>query len=259
MIHGYLDTLEPEESDEEDDPDPLRSFVLDKALSSGALPASEPSVVIICSTGAASAFLREAVALGKQLPWSLHESGDSDKYRFPPCPKSPRFFCPEGVDTCVVVMLEEPVGAEISYAWTAALFEGLGGCPTVVFLDTLLCSAWKSLDDRPRPQEPSLFSLWTSSWKAQQSTQSLTQLPIPNVVEGICAATLTRCEMRGQQCLVALALQDGVHAGSRTLEAFSGLRTVFSQVGSGMELAAHLDYKAMEKGVREAGGLSIYA
>lgn len=263
MIQEYMDTVEPEESDEEDDPEPLRTFrvevVMDNASRIVGKPNTDPSIVIICGTGPACAFMTEALTLGKPLPWCLREETDSVKYRFPPPPKSPRFYSPEGTERCVVILLEEPVAVELAHAWTEALFEGLGGCPTVVFLDTLLLSTWKSLDDlQPKPEEPRLFSLHTPSWDAHRSTQ-IEQLPIPNVVEGICAAILTRCHIRGQQCLVALALQDGAHAGSRTLEGFSGLQTVFKDSDIGVPLSAKLDYEAMEKGVREAAGLSIYA
>lgn len=176
-------------------------------------------------------------------PWAIKPEGGRP---FPPMPKSPSFFqASEGV----VVLLLDQVAAEYAVAFAETLLEA-SGAMEVLFLDRLL----RSECAQPRPEEPHLTGLWSTTWPRLQ----LPLLKAPNVVQGLAAAVLSGCEARGLPCLTALSLQDGAHLSEACLRAFEGLVPVFEElkVVSGWR---RVNYREALQKLIPPASMSIYA
>mmetsp|Transcript_74047 Transcript_74047/g.239391 ORF Transcript_74047/g.239391 Transcript_74047/m.239391 type:complete len:266 (+) Transcript_74047:71-868(+) len=265
MIHGLLDQIQPDASDEEDDEQPGANFVFQANMegdSAGAVSPGDCCAVVVCCPGAASAFALSAFTL-QPVPWLLDFAKDGPApLTFPPC-KPQRFHVSrEGPKPAAVVLLDGPVPAESAAAWAEALLAAFPGASEVIVLDRVFRAGWRTSCGRERPLEPHLCGLWTAAWGAAGppgSGAALAQLPAPNVVEGLGAALLTECEALGRRCLLALALQDGVHLGESCVRAFAGLTPVLQGVGLLPVSWKEPDYSQGLHQVLPPMSMSIYA
>eukprot|EP00418_Pyrodinium_bahamense_P022557 CAMPEP_0179150244 /NCGR_PEP_ID=MMETSP0796-20121207/72852_1 /TAXON_ID=73915 /ORGANISM="Pyrodinium bahamense, Strain pbaha01" /LENGTH=265 /DNA_ID=CAMNT_0020851193 /DNA_START=20 /DNA_END=817 /DNA_ORIENTATION=+ len=265
MIHGLLDQIQPDASDEEDDEQPETDFVF---RASGAAHAGseggdavDPTscrAVVVCGPGAATTFALSALPL-QPVPWLLALAKEGTARTFPPPPKPPRFFVVStGRQPVAVALLEGPVPAYLAGAWAEALLAGFGGAAEVLLLDRVFRFA---PGGRERPLEPHLCGLWTAAWGAEgpPGLGSLARLPAPNTVEGLGAALLTQCEAERRRCLVALALQDGAHLGEGCVRSFTGLAPLLQELGVLPADWQQPDFRETVRKVIPPMSMSIYA
>lgn len=267
MIHSFLDTLAPVESDDEDDDRPDIEF---RFAARAAVAAAGPDVtpdqctaLILCGPGAATAF---ASCVFKLVPraWSLDAVKETVVRAFPPAPRSPRFCTMQGAGSgpLAVVLLEGQVPADMSPAWCEALLAAFPGAGEVIMMDRVFRTGWRTACGQERPQEPHLCGLWTAAWGAEGPLGregALPLLPAPNAVEGLAAALLTTSEASRRRCVVALGLQDGVHMGEGSLRAFERLGPLFSRLGVMPEERPGQGYREALRQAVQPASLSIYA
>mmetsp|Transcript_50005 Transcript_50005/g.149342 ORF Transcript_50005/g.149342 Transcript_50005/m.149342 type:complete len:274 (+) Transcript_50005:91-912(+) len=273
MIGGLLDQIQPEASDEEDDEQPEIEFVFEasggpqEGVAGGgeAVELSACRAVLVCSSGAATAFALSALVL-QPVPWRLgFAKGCPTPRAFPPPPKPPRFFTVGGAAggaAVAVALLEAHVPADLAGAWTEALLAGLGGDAEVLFLDRVFRAGWLTLGGNERPLEPHLCGLWTSAWGCEGPTglgSCVARLPAPNVVEGLGAALLMQSEAAHRRCLVALALQDGAHLGEGCIRAFAFLAPLLQELGLLPSDWRPPDFSEAVRQVVPPASMSIYA
>eukprot|EP00927_Polykrikos_kofoidii_P070672 TRINITY_DN67084_c0_g1_i1.p1 TRINITY_DN67084_c0_g1~~TRINITY_DN67084_c0_g1_i1.p1 ORF type:complete len:294 (+),score=51.91 TRINITY_DN67084_c0_g1_i1:71-883(+) len=270
MIHAYLDSLEAPVSDDEDEERPGVEFVLQNvgpvggADSLGSPAPGECKTVVICSAGAAAAFVTSAFPL-KSVPWSLEVKGEfASMFQKPP--KSPRFFVLDfagGEEHPVgFVVLEEPVVAEHATAWAETVLASFGKAAEVVSLGRIFRAEYYCpRGTANRPQEPYLCGLWTEAWDELKRPGSsvVSVLPTPNVVDGLNASLLTQCETERRRCLVALALQDGAHVGEGCIRAFEALKQVFAEVGCAQDAWRKPNYREALRQLIPPPSMGIYA
>jgi len=281
MINALIDQLEPPVSDEEDDgPDVEFTFRATAAApeSGAACQPADCRAVIVCGAGAAAAYALSALA-PTPVPWTL-EAQDTAGRVFPPPPKSPRFYTVggQGAAHVALAVLDGPVPGDFTNAWTEVLLDAFAGAQDIVFLDRIFRAGWRvvrpkahqeALPDAERiakglerPQEPYLCGVWTAACGPDgplESDERLPQLPSTNALEGVPAALLTRCEASCRRCLVALALQDGVHLAEGTVSAFEALAPLFRRLGALHADSKAPDYREAVRAVVPPPSLSIYA
>jgi len=263
MIHGFLDSIEPTVSDDEDDERPHVEFVF-RAKEEGEVRPESCKAVLVCGPGAASAYALSAFTL-TPVQWSIDIVKETLVRTFPPPPRSPKFYIvgsgAEGSSSVAVALLEAPVPGDLAVSWSEA-FLGAFANAEVLVLDRIFRAGWRIFGDQERPQEPHLCGLWTASWGGNGPTDgagALAVLPAPNAVEGLAAALLARCEAERRRCLVALALQDGAHLGEGSLRAFEGLGPLFRRLGVQQDGAKAPDYREAVRQAVPPPSLSIYA
>lgn len=264
MIHGFLDTLAPVESDEEDDdcPDIEFRFSARAPVAAAGLEVKpeECTALILCGPGAASAFASSAFQLAPR-PWSLDAAKETVTRAFPPVPRTPRFFTAVG-GTVAVAMLEAQIPGDMCAAWVEALLEAFPAAAEVVMLDRIFRAGWRTSCGQERPQEPHLCGLWTVAWGADGplgKQGALPVLPAPNAVEGLAAALLTVCEASRRRCVVALGLQDGAHLVESSLRAFERLGPLLCRHGLLQDGRSAPDYGEAVRQLVPPASLSIYA
>lgn len=252
MMEGFLDQIQPGASDDEDDERTDLQF----ALSGDSLSSDQCRSLVICGPGAASAFALASFDL-QPLSWRF-EAEDSSERIFPPVPKTPRFYeVASSSGAVVVALLDSAVPSEDAVAWAGALFDCFSSAQVMV-LDRMLLAEWISVG-RERPEEPHLTGLWTSAWASQGSKLQLAALPAPNLVEGISAALLSRCEALQQRCLVALSLQDGAHLGEGCIRAFEVLVPLLKELKVVQDAWKKPNYGEALRKVVPPASMSIYA
>lgn len=263
MMDALIDQLNPEGSDEEDDPAPLTEFVFelgedDKSAPVGCVIAPKDCrAVIVCAPGPATVYLRTVLPSLTQTPWRLKLVKEPERL-FPPPPKPTRFLAAGGVKQAVAVaVLEREIPADLAFAWASALLAGFPEASEVIFIDRIARADWRLVGEQERPQEPHLAGLWTSAWSSEVPCINIAALPSPNFLSGLAAALLSLCEAARKRGLVALALQDGAHAMASTLVGFEALRPLLSDLGLECEKAA--DFVGAMRMLLPPPSLSIYA
>lgn len=285
MINSILDQILPDGSDDEDDESPDVGFLFrTSAEQRGAEPAAEAAEgfsppprapvpgeelpehcrrVVVCGPGAASAFALSAFAM-RPVDWTLEVAAEPEE-RVLPAPRSPAFHVlGEGPSCAAVVVLGGPVPADMAFAWAEALLGAFGNATEVVILDRIFRAEWRTLTGEERPLEPHLCGLWTAAWDdasagASPTAGGLQPLPIPNLVDGLTAALLSKCEAARRRCLVALALQDGAHLGVGCLCAFEQLSPTLTGLGILPADWRQPNYQKAVASVRSPTSMSIYA
>merc|ERR1719433_1483433 len=226
MIHGLLDQLQPDASDEEDDDTPDVEFEFREGEASEAKSSMTPGkcrTLVVCGPGAATAFALGAFSL-QPVPWRLDFArGKGPARAFPPPPRPPRFHVPSGGGATAVAILDGPLPEDLATAWAEALLAGFPEAEEVLYLDRVFRAGWRAACGEERPLEPHLCGLWTAAWGAAGPPGAPAALPAPNIVQGLAAALLTQCEASGRRCLAALALQDGAHLTEGCVRAFTSL------------------------------------
>lgn len=263
MIHGLLDVLQPNASDDEDDDQVDIEFAL---RSTGDAPSAESvRAVVVCGPGAATAFALSAFSL-VDTPWSLGAvQGQAGPRAFPPPPKPARILLRQGAQEkgapVAIVLVESAVAADFAGAWAEALLAGFSGATEIIFLDRIYRAAWYSSDGREKPQEPYLTGLWTAAWQSAglPTKETVAPLPKPNCIEGLGAALLSQCEELQKPCLAALTLQDGAHLGEGCVRGFERLRPVLIHIGLVSEDWQRPSYREAVRKVVPPPAMSIYA
>jgi hypothetical protein len=261
MLDALLNDLNPDGSDEEDDPAPLTEFML--AAAEGTTKPEDCSSVIVCGPGAAGTFIKTMVPALKPVTWRFTVSKEPER-RFPPPPKPPAFFTSSSSSgkSVAVAILERDIPVDLAYAWVSALRKGFPKSSEIVMLDMITVGEWKTIGEQERPQEPNLFGLWTSAWvssgeKGSSPCPGISALPSPNFLGGVAAALLSQCEAEQKRGLVALALQDGAHVMASSLVGFEGLRPLLVELG--LECAKSPDFVEALRHVAAPNSRSIYA
>lgn len=286
MIHGLLDHMQPDASDEEDDERQEPRFVLrapeakqdagdairsalaavrpEKAAAETDVRPEACGALVLCGPGAGTAYALSTFEL-KPLPWTFEVVKDTLESVLPPPPRSPKFFVVAGAGAealaapVAVAFLEAPVPPEMAASWTQALMEAFQGATEVLLLDRVFRAGWFAAGGGERPQEPHLCGLWTSAWGPEGPTPRPSAMPSPNSVEGLGAALLTECEVAQRRCLVALALQDGAHLAEGSLHAFSALSPMFRRLALLPAGAKKPNYGEALRQVVSPLSMSIYA
>jgi len=284
MIHGLLDFMQPDASDDEDDErQELRfEFQIREAAAPAeadaaaaiktALSAVKPqaatvrpeacSALVLCGPGAGHAYALSCFEL-KPMPWAFEVVKESVKSQVPPPPRSPKFFVAAGAGAAslagpvAVAFLEAQLSPEMAESWIEALLAAFKGATEVVLLDRVYRAGWFAAGGGEKPQEPHLCGLWSAAWGAEAPLAQV--LPAPNSIEGLGAALLTECEVAQRKGLVALALQDGAHLAEGSLHAFSGLTSLFRRLALMPEGAFKPKYTEALKQVVAPLAMSIYA
>jgi len=275
MIHGLLDQLQPDASDEEDEDLPHATFSFanvnttdnDQVTDVQAGEAFAPSncrALIVCGPGAATAYVRGAFPALVPVPWSLDHEQQMPSVRFPVPPKSPRFFVShKGPEATAVAMLEGNVPAECANNYAEALLRGFCNASDVLFLDRFFRAGWRVSPGEERPLEPHLCSLWSSAWDAASIAKldnNIAQLPAPNSLDGLGAALLTQCEAAGSpRCFTALTLQDGAHVGLGCVRAFEQLQPLLDGIGLAADGTQPASYSEVLRKLVPPSSMSIYA
>jgi len=257
MIDAYIEQLNPDGSDEEDDPDVLTEFVLELGQDDKPSP-GDCAMVIVCAPGPATVFLKALAPSLQPAPWRLKLKKEPER-RFPPPPKPTKFLIGGSVsgEMVAVALLEKELPADLAFAWSSALLAGFPKASQVIFMDTIARAEWRLTADQEKPQEPHLAGLWTSAWSSDTPCPSIVALPSPNSMGGLPAALLSQCEAAKKRGLAALALQDGAHSMASTLVGFQALAPLLEGVGLECEKAPDL-VKAMRQ-VLPPPSLNIYA
>lgn len=267
MLESLIDHLNPEGSDEEDDPTPLSEFILDLGKdgdsSSSGYPSSgsnlspkECRAVIVCAPGPAAVYLQTVLPSLKPMPWSLKVMKEPERL-FPPPPKPVRFLAAGSAKQAVAVaLLEKEIPIDLAYAWSSALLAGFPEASEVIFMDRIFRADWRLVGEQERPHEPNLSGLWTSAWSSAPCP-GMTVLPSPNFLGGLAAALLSQCEAAHRRCLTALALQDGAHAMASSLVGFEVLRPLLSELG--LECEKSPDFVEAMRQLLPPPSLAIYA
>mmetsp|Transcript_63329 Transcript_63329/g.206572 ORF Transcript_63329/g.206572 Transcript_63329/m.206572 type:complete len:272 (+) Transcript_63329:131-946(+) len=271
MIHSFLETLVPVESDDDDDdsPDVEFAFSIKASAPAGAGTAVTPEqcvALVVCGPGAAAAYASCALPLAP-MPWALEVVKETLVRTFPPPPKSPRFFVGRGSGEAgegpvVVAVLDAAVPGDMAAAWAEALLSAFPAATEVAMLDRIFRAGWRTSCGQERPQEPHLCGLWTAAYGASgplDRADALALLPAPNAVEGLAAALLSRCEASRRRGLVALGLQDGAHLGEGTLSAFEKLGPLLRRLGLVQEGGKVPDYREAIRQNVPSVSMSIYA
>jgi hypothetical protein len=180
MIHGLLDSLEPNVSDDEDDEQPEPRFVLcvpsdpeagpegagggvaaaiRAAMDSNAAEASvQPKAcrgLVLCAPGAGTAYALSAFQL-RPVSWTFEVVKGTLERTFPPPPRSPKFFVASGSgaadDPVAVAFLDNLPASDIAGAWVEGLLEAFGGDTEVVLLDRIFRAGWHAAGGTEQPQ-----------------------------------------------------------------------------------------------------------
>jgi len=254
MLDALIDQLNPEGSDDEDNPEVLTKFGLEVRKDAGftATPA-DVSAVIVCSGAPAAAYLRALAPSLRPAPWLLKVVKEPERI-FPPPPK-PTNFCTVG--SVAVAFLEQEIVADLSFAWSSALIAGFPKASQIIYMDMICRADWCVTSEQERPQEPHLAGLWSSACGLDAPCPSLKVLPSPNFLGGVPAALLSQCEAANKQGLAAYALQDGAHCLASSLVGFEALRPLFSRIGLECEKAP--DFVEAMKTLVPPPGMNIYA
>jgi hypothetical protein len=241
MLESLIDQLNPDGSDEEDDPEALTEFVLDLGSSACTISPDGYSTVIVCAPGAASIYLQALVPSLLPTPWLL-KAVKAPERSFPPPPKAVSFLVASASsgEAVAVALLEKEVSADLAFAWSSALRDGFPKASQIIHMDVIARAEWRTVSEQERPQEPHLCGLWTSAWGAGSPCPSLAALPSPNFLGGLPAALLSQCEAANRRCLAAFALQDGAHIMASSLVGFNGLKPLLAGTGLPCEEAPDL-------------------
>jgi len=276
MIHGLLDQLQPDASDDEDEDLPHATFSFTNVnvthndqevtgMRTGeAFAPSNCRLLFICGPGAATAYARGAFPALLPVPWSLDHEQEMPSVRFPVPPKSPRFFVShKGPEAAAVAMLEGNVPAECANNYAEALLRGFCNASDVLFLDRIFRSGWRVSPGQERPLEPHLCGLWSSAPDTASLAKlddNIAQLPAPNSLDGLGAALLTLCEAAGSpRCFAALSLQDGAHVGVGCVRAFEQLQPLLEGIGLTADGAQPASYSEVLHKLVPPSSMSIYA
>lgn len=263
MIHSFLDQIQPDASDEEDDERPEIQFTFGSKDASPGVRPEACQALLVCGAGAATAYAISALAL-RPVPWTLEVVKETLLRTFPPPPRSPRFYVAGAgaAAPVAVALLEGPVPGDLAAAWSEALLGAFTGAAEVLVLDRVFRASWRTAAGSEQPQEPHLCGLWTAAWGADgppSGAGGLAILPAPNAVEGVAAALLTSCEAEQRKCLVALALQDGAHLGEGSVRAFEALAPLLRRLALLPESGKPPDYREVLRQVVPPPSMSIYA